>query len=584
MPVTHRGRIVLAAWLAWSPGAPSAAETEARFLIELKAPEALRDLLERNLDIYRWRRDTEATDAAHLRFLIDSATRQTRELLETEGYYVPRIQAKVATDAALPVLSLEVEAGERTRVSEVEIQVRGAVNVDAPALARAAREDWRLPAGRAFRHADWEAAKRAALLPLLVGAYPTARIAASEARVDPQQASAGLRLELDSGDTHRFGALRIDGLQRYPRQVVERLNPIKPGEPHSQDKLLDFQARLRDSPYFAGAVVNADLAAGTPDNTPVHVVLEERQARRLAFGIGASTDAGPRGSVEYGDLNVLDRALRLTTKLVLDSKRQNLGATLERPLDARDHRDSLHGRLERSDVEGLVTLLHGVGVKRAKVAGKLERVINLDYIDERQTIAGADDARSRTIFGSYTWIRRDIDHALFPTRGYLFSLNLGAGAQVLASDQDFARAHGRIAWFHPLGERGGLILRGELGAVVADSRDGIPADLLFRAGGDQSVRGYAYQSLGVALGDAIVGGRYLTVGSVEYVHWLRPQWGLGVFWDAGDAADRPDDIELKQGYGFGARWKSPVGPLNLDIAHGRDTGRTRLHFSASLVF
>ena len=103
-------------------------------------------------------------------------------------------------------------------------------------------------------------------------------------------------------------------------------------------------------------------------------------------------------------------------------------------------------------------------------------------------------------------------------------------------------------------------------------------------GGDQTVRGYAFQSLGVRDGEAIVGGRYLVAASAEYTHWLTPEWGAALFYDVGDAADTRKEIALKHGYGVGARWRSPVGTVHLDVAHGRETRKTRLHFSFGFVF
>jgi translocation and assembly module TamA len=550
--------------------------------IEVEAPDAVRTLLRQHLDAPHWDLAEVLTDDARRAFVQARIERQARELLETEGYYTPHID--IALHALPPRLVLAVRPGARARVAAVELKVSGAVNDAHPERVATLHATWALPVGAPFRHADWEAAKRAALLPLLTGAYPAARIVASEARVEPSLARVTLHLAIDSGPAHRFGDLDIRGLQRYPRTLVERLSPITAGDWHAQDTLLEFQARLRDSPYFSSATVAADLDAGAPERTPVRVELQERQARRLAFGIGVSTDAGPRGRLEYGDLNLRGRALRLSTALVLDRKRQTLNAGVERPVDARGYRDGLVGRFERSDIAGQQTHLTGLGLQRARVQGRLERVLRLDLLDERQSVAGADGARNQTLYASHDWIRRDVDDPLAPTRGYLASLHLGAGLRLLASDQDFARTHARLAWFMPVGERGTLTARGELAALLADSRTGIPADLLFRAGGDQSVRGYAYQSLGVRQGDAVVGGRYLAVGSLEYVHWLRPQWGLGVFWDVGGAADRPGDLASHHGYGLGVRWRSPVGPLNLDLAQGRDGGGTRLHFNAGLAF
>jgi translocation and assembly module TamA len=129
-----------------------------------------------------------------------------------------------------------------------------------------------------------------------------------------------------------------------------------------------------------------------------------------------------------------------------------------------------------------------------------------------------------------------------------------------------------------------FILRAEAGVTLADSREGIPQDFLFRTGGGQSVRGYDYQSLGVRQGSATVGGRYLGTVSAEYVRWFQPQWGAAVFVDAGDAADNREDFDLRLGYGLGARWRSPAGPLAIDLAWGHHERQLRLHFGVAIAF
>ena len=112
----------------------------------------------------------------------------------------------------------------------------------------------------------------------------------------------------------------------------------------------------------------------------------------------------------------------------------------------------------------------------------------------------------------------------------------------------------------------------------------MPSSFLFRAGGDQSVRGYGYQQLGVQEGDAIVGGRYLLTAGAEYQYWFRPPWGVAVFYDAGNAGDKFSDLNPKSGYGVGARWRSPVGPINVDVAYGHAVKKARLHFSLGFTF
>lgn len=562
----------------------------AGYQVDLEAPQALRALLTDNLDLIQWRDDPQVGES-QLRYLVGQAPGRVRALLETEGHYNAQVTAELAREGGAESgpwrVRLRVEPGAPTRVAGLDLRLAGALTADAPAAERMLGRlsgDWSLPAGQVFRHADWETAKRNALLTLLSGAYPAAAIADSQARVDPERNRADLALLLDSGPAFTLGELEISGLTRYPRKVIERLNPIRPGEPYSQARLLTLQSRLRDSPYFASVSVQADTDPERPERVPVRVLLEEKPSKRLGLGLGASSDAGPRGSLEYGDLNLLDRAWRLTAKLAADAKRQTAGANLELPTDADGHRDSFHTQHERTDIAEQTTRGWRLGAKRAQLRGDIETVAALDYTTERQEAAGSITDNNQALTAAYSWTWRRVDDLIHPRRGHLLSLQLGGGTRALLSDQDFLRGYARLTWFQPLGERDGLILRGEAGAVLADSRRGIPTDYLFRTGGDQSVRGYAYQSIGVPAGQAVVGGRWLAVGSAEYVHWFDEQWGGALFLDVGDATDEPDDFAFRTGYGIGARWKSPVGPLNLDLARGVETGSVRLHFSASLVF
>jgi translocation and assembly module TamA len=150
------------------------------------------------------------------------------------------------------------------------------------------------------------------------------------------------------------------------------------------------------------------------------------------------------------------------------------------------------------------------------------------------------------------------------------------------SDGKFLQSYLRAQAYYPITKSTQLITRLELGMVSGSQS--VPATYLFRTGGDQSVRGYAFQSLGVDNGTAIIGGRVLATGSAEVIQWFSQSWGAAVFVDFGNAADKWQDYKPAYGYGLGARWKSPAGPLGLDIAHGEGTGKYRLHFNLGIVF
>ena len=138
--------------------------------------------------------------------------------------------------------------------------------------------------------------------------------------------------------------------------------------------------------------------------------------------------------------------------------------------------------------------------------------------------------------------------------------------------------------FIPFDLKTDLVLRAEAGAVAADTRQGVPTALLFRTGGDTTVRGYAFESLGPQEGNATVGGRYYALASAEVVRWIGDAWGIAAFVDAGNAADSPRDLAPAVGYGLGARIRTPIGPFRFDVAYGQKTHGVRIHLSVGVTF
>jgi len=552
--------------------------------IELKIPAAQRQMMEDYLDLYRWR-GRERMDEGQLQRLVKLAPAQIREFLATEGFYAPVITATISGKRDKRMVKLGVELGEPVLVSAVEVKLQDG-NEGAEIRSRLAKlqSDWGLPVGAVFRHANWEAAKRDALKALLIDGYPTASMVESHAMVDPQTHRVALQVILDGGPTVTLGELDIHGLSRYPASLIAHVNPILPGEPYSQDKLLKLQNILQNTPYFSNVVVSVDTSTKQVSQLPIRVEVVEVQSRKLGVGIGASTDTGPRVSLDYRDIGFRDSALRFGSTLKLDTKKQSLSNDLQFPLDAHGYRDGITAQAERTSIAGEVTQALVVGAKRTKISGRTEHVYGLNYSFVRQNVNGTGSKLSNTLSPFFAWTLRDVDNILNPGRGFLLNLQTDIASRALLSDRDFLRGYGRGVYFQPLGQRDQLILRGELGMVAARSRDGIAANYLFRTGGDQTVRGYAYQSLGVSQAGGIVGGRYLALASVEYVHSLSQEWGGAVFLDGGNAADTLGSLRPVLGYGVGGRWKSPLGPLSLDLAYGQQTQALHLHFSLGASF
>ena len=210
--------------------------------------------------------------------------------------------------------------------------------------------------------------------------------------------------------------------------------------------------------------------------------------------------------------------------------------------------------------------------------------MTIEALTEQLSVDNIISSRAKSVPVTFAITKRQLDSLTAPTRGYVLAGQLGAAVLPVLTDEKFVRGYARFINFRPVGKEGTLILRGEAGAVASKEKTGVPSTVLFRAGGDNSVRGYAYQELGRQVGNATVGSRYLATASAEYDWWFKPPYGAAVFIDAGNAADTISQLKPKYGYGVGARWRSPVGPINVDVAYGQAVKKIRLHFSLGFTF
>jgi translocation and assembly module TamA len=553
--------------------------------VEVAAPDEIRALLVQHLETARAARLDEKLDAEEIARLQRQSELTAHDLLSTEGYFSPRVDSVVErTDDDWRVL-YRVDPGPRTTVRSVKLNFEGAVQTreGAAALRSRIERGFSLKPGMPFRQDDWEAAKRVVLGPLLRGRYPAARIVASEARVDPAAQSADLTLTVDSGPAFFFGEPAISGTERYPESIVRHPSP-QPGQPVSQQDLLDYQAALETSGYYAQAVVRIEpdpvLAAGVP----IQVEVVERPEKTFSAGVGFSTDTGLRVSTTWLHRNILERGLRLRLDARLEEEQETGEVELAWPRNAKGYDNSLGAQLREADIEGQETLTSILIAKRARKRGQIEATVSLQYQDEAQQIGDVVDARNQALVANYVWTQRTVGRAFYPRRGYVLNLQGGGAAEAVLADTTFVRLYGRHTQYFRAGDKGRLILRGELGGVLADRLEGIPTDFLFRAGGDNSVRGYDYQSLGRTLAGGVQSVRYLATGSAEYDYFFNGKWGMAVFVDAGDAADSFGALSPVFGYGLGARYRSPVGPVNLDLAYGEAIDDYRLHFSFGVSF
>ena len=545
----------------------------------------LRTLIEQHVQVFSEQSDPLLTEE-RFRYLARNGVQEIEQLLATEGYFAPRVEFRLLEDAKTLTAQYLVTPGTPTTVASFVLQFAGGILKDSAqndALRKQLLKNWPLQRGTVLRSADWEKAKDSLVRALHASRFPAARIAHSAADVNSAQNIAALRIELDSGPEFTFGELEIVGLERFPLSVVTAYNTIRPGTPYDERALADFQATLQGTGYFTSVFVSVEPDPTHAERAPIRVKVVENTRKRLSLGAGYSTDNG-FGVLGRYDGTVFDiPGWRTRSTLEISQVAQELQGEVSLPPLIRDFVPKFGARLKREDVEGQETRTAVVGARLVRTRQDTELALSVQVYTERKEI---DDRveHLQSLPLNLSWTRRKVDDLLYPQRGYSVNLQIGGAVEDSFSDRRFLRLYGKANYFYPLSDKQTLIVRGELGGVEADGRDGIPDDFLFRAGGSQSVRGYSFGSLGVPLLGATVRGRYMVVGSIEARQQVAENWWAAAFYDTGGVADRFGDIDRVAGYGVGVRWRSPLGPINFDVAYGQAESKVRLHFSVGYAF
>ncbi|MBB1074918.1 outer membrane protein assembly factor [Rhodoferax sp. 4810] len=586
---------------------PSADTTEVAalaFSLDITAPDDIKTLLERHLDLLRYRALADLSDD-ELNRLIDTARLDAQKLIATLGYFSPVINISRDNSSETPterVVNINVVAGEPVQVSQVLVRFDGPIATDPEAATQRALIEgtWLLPAGNRFTQTSWSAAKQQALSQLTSQRYPTGTLSATSADVDPATHTARLEVTVMSGPAYQLGALVTTGLKRYGAELVRRLARLQPGSDYDLKELVAAQQRLSTSGYFNSAFIQIDTTAA-PQAAPVQVTVREARLQKITVGVGASSDSGMRFSAEHLHQQVPGLGWRALNQISLDRETQSLSTELTSPPNEAGWRwdTSLRLQNERSGTTDIGSIRWRGGASKA--GDRIDRSYYLEY--DRADTPATDTAPigvAESVSANYAFTLRNFDALPFPSSGWALGLEVGGGTTLGSDRAPFGRVLTRWQSYMPLGKQsdgsapdlraGRLAFRAQVGAVVAKEGINLPPTQLFLAGGANSVRGYGLRTLGITQSDGqVVAGRYLTTGSIE---WQKPitvkgrltDWEGALFIDAGSVADKAIDLNAKVGVGAGVRWKTPVGPLQIDLAYGVALKKLRLHLNVGFVF
>lgn len=576
------------------------------FGLEVRAPKDIREYLEKNLELRRFQ-DLPGLQDRELSRLLGTADANARELLGTLGYFSPEILVELnatpdSKDAPRLVV-VSVDPGTQTIIKSVDIDFSGAIKEqqrgDKPARQeRRVESDWSLPAGKPFTQKGWDGAKNEGLRTLQKQRYPTASISKSRAEVDADTHKADLSVSYDSGPAYRFGRLDLTGMKRYDQDGMRNVARLPEGTDYDETVMLDTQQRLASSGYFDSVFLTLDTESSDPTAATVVAQVKEAPLQKAVFGVGVSTDSGVGVSLDHTHNSLPVIGWRALTKLSFDQKAQRLGTEWTALPGENGWRWFTGAEVSREETGSYQVNASRLRLGRSQSTDHIDRNYALQY-DSAVSQGPAAPPDGSSISANFGWTGRYFNDASAPTRGWGIATELGVGTTLRPERDLFVRAFARWLYYQPLGfvtapdgsrRRSRIQLRTEAGTVLARAGAQIPVTQLFLTGGDTTVRGYSLRSIGARTeNDTLFGGRYLGVASVE---WQRPivldgaisDFESAVFIDAGAVADKVSDLDPRVGVGAGVRWRSPVGPLQADLAYGIQAKALRLHLRLGFTF
>ena len=522
-------------------------------------------------------------------YLHERAAADIRAGLAPYGYYNVSVDGSLNETSADNWMAVyRVDAGPVTHITAVDVQISGA-GAEQSALQQAVA-DFPLKKGSTLDQPVYEKARDGLLSEALSLGYANASLVRKQILVDPEDNSAEIHLHLDTGDRYRIGSIAFhqdsidaDLLQRFSKDVVS-------GDTYTRKNLSTLQQSLISSGYFSSVEVEPRLDEADDDRVPVDVYLAPVKRHKITFGIGVDTDIGPNGTVRWQDRLLNKRGHRSEVFAKLSVRESRLrGAWWIPGKDPRTDRLALVADAQREKTDSRESNTLDLDLIYFFEWKKWEARAILQQKFERFTVGSEPTTDTRLLSVGAEIERTVVQTSFYPRRGWYWYSSLG-GSPGLLSDTSFTRAEVRGRKLLPFGDNGRLDLRGQLAAAKVSDFDHYPATLRYFAGGNDSVRGYEYKSLGPEDDDGdVIGGRNIITGSVEYNHKVLPNWVVAGFFDFGNAFNDSLD-KVYTGAGFGGAWRSPFGAVRLYLAWPLNKGEedpqisdVRIHFGFGAV-
>lgn len=476
-------------------------------------------------------------------------------------------------------ITISVDPGEPIRWSNFDLTLQGP-GASEPELQQTKNNPPFQP-GEPINQGSYDEFKAGWLNQARSLGYRDARYTEKALKIDLKKRQADVVLALQTGDPYTVQAVRFYG-SRVSDELLNKLSLIKPGDRFQANALANLYGQLLDTGYFQEISILPVKVAD--QQMAIEVNLIDAAKHSFTTGIGISTDTGPRVRLGWDRPLITSAGHQLHTEARVSKIEQRVSAEYRIPItNPLNHYLSVDGGWRSKKVEDTETQIWETSFSHHAVHSGWQHVYKIGIEEEQYQQGNEPDETVFYVIPGSSWSRTQLKgDPHLPDGGHRLWLSLEASTEALGSDTDFFRVVSGARWFTLLGKRHEVHARLELGAVQAGTFDDVPPSRRFFTGGDQSIRGYDFESLAPKNDDGdLIGGQYLNVAGLEYRWRWKTRWFLALFTDVGRAYN-DFNTNFNQGAGFGIHWQSPVGPIRFDIATPVDDAEhdgIRLHLT-----
>jgi translocation and assembly module TamA len=531
----------------------------------LGAPEDKAETLLSGLSIVR-QQNSDRLSERHVQKLHQQTEAELKHMLQVYGYYHVQITSKLdqIKDDKWQA-DYQIELGEPVTLDQVMVTLNGEASEDTE--FKKLIDDFPIKTADVFNHEVYEAAKKSLLRIGAERGFFDGELTTHKVEVDYESNTASIYLKYSSGQRYYFSEIQFPPTV-ITNKLLFRLTPIKVGDPYLASQVLKLRNALTNSGYFDAVAVRTLIDERHDGEVALDISFEPDARQRYTAGIGFGTDSGPRIGLSWENRYINKRGHRLSADAKISQISNSVAMGYRMPFWSETISDvGFNTEYKQKDTDTSESTSFAIGSYYKTKRWGWNETGALKLLNENYDVS-QDSNTTLLLIPSISWARIWADDTIYTKQGGRLSLSLSGASEALLSDTTFGQLVVRGKYIHSFTERGRFITRGTLGVTEVRDFTQLPSSLRFFAGGDTSIRGFDFESLG-PLGDdgQVEGGRYLAVGSVEYEQMIVGNWGAAIFSDFGNAINSWDD-PLGYSVGVGVRWRSPIGLIRIDVAAG----------------